>query len=186
MAEQKQGYIYIYYGDGKGKTSHLNGMTIRALGNGWRVCYLRFLKNRPTGELKFFEQITKIEPYNKNLKIYDFYHSSDKFFWEMNEQEKNNLQNEINEGIEKFREITQKDEVDLIVVDEILGCIHNKQLSEAVLIDILKNKKPHIAIALSGHNLSDKLKEVADLVSQVKLQKHYFYKGAEAQQGIEY
>ena len=104
----------------------------------------------------------------------------------MNEQEKSNLQNEIDEGIEKLREITQKDEVDLIVVDEILGCIHNKQLSEEVLIDLLKNKKPHISIALSGHNLSDKLKEVADLVSQVKLQKHYFYQGAKAQQGIEY
>ncbi|CAI2177477.1 405_t:CDS:2 [Funneliformis geosporum] len=113
---EKQGYIYIYYGDGKGKTSHLNGMTIRAL--------------------------------------------------EMNDQEKSNLQKEINEGIAKFQEITQKDDVDLIVVDEILGCIHNKQLSEEVLINILKNKKPHIAIALSGHNLSDKLKEVADLVSQ--------------------
>jgi ATP:corrinoid adenosyltransferase len=39
---------------------------------------------------------------------------------------------------------------------------------------------------MSGHNLSEKLKEVADLVSQVKLEKHYFYKGAKAQQGIEY
>ncbi|CAI2162027.1 2936_t:CDS:2 [Funneliformis geosporum] len=105
---------------------------------------------------------------------------------EMNDQEKSNLQKEINEGVAKFQEITQKDEVDLIVVDEILGCIHNKQLSEEVLINILKNKKPHIAIALSGHNLSDKLKEVADLVSQVKLQKHYFYKGGKARQGIEY
>jgi cob(I)alamin adenosyltransferase len=104
----------------------------------------------------------------------------------MNDQEKSRLQDEINEGVSKFQEITQKDEVDLIVVDEILGCIHNKQLSEEVLINILKNKKPHIAIALSGHNLSDKLKEVADLVSQVKLQKHYFYKGGKARQGIEY
>jgi cob(I)alamin adenosyltransferase len=51
----------------------------------------------------------------------------------MDDQEKSVLQNEINEGIDKFREITQKDEVDLIVVDEILGCIHNKQLSEEVL-----------------------------------------------------
>src|SRR3954447_2719305 len=104
----------------------------------------------------------------------------------MNEQEKSNLQKEIDEGIDKFREITQREDVDLIVVDEILGCIHNKQLSEEVLIDILKNKKPHIEIALSGHNLSDKLKSVADLVSQIKLQKHYFYKGGKARQGIEY
>jgi len=104
----------------------------------------------------------------------------------MNDQEKNNLQKEINAGIDKLRVITQKEDVDLIVVDEILGCIHNKQLSEEVLIEILKNKKTHIEIALSGHNLSDKLKEAADLVSQVKLQKHYFYKGVKARQGIEY
>ncbi|CAG8669633.1 4709_t:CDS:2, partial [Ambispora leptoticha] len=49
-----------------------------------------------------------------------------------------------------------------------------------------KDKKSHIDIAPSGHNLSDKLREVADLVSRVKPEKHYFYKKAKARQGIEY
>ena len=191
MAQRKKlGYVYSFYGDGKGKTSHLNGMVIRALGNGWKVCYLRFLKNRPTGELKFFEQIIKTEPYIKKLEIYDFYRSSDKFTWEMNEAEKEILQNEINQGFAKFREITQRDDVDLIVVDEVLDCIYNKyllkEIPEEVLIDILKNKKTQIEVALSGHNMSDKLKKVVDVISWVNLEKHYFYKGVNARKGIEY
>ena len=191
MLEKKQkSYVYIFYGDGKGKTSHLNGMVVRALGNGWKVCYLRFLKNRPTGELKFFEQITQTEPYSKKLEIYDFYRSSTKFSWEMDEAEKKVLQNEISEGFDKFREITQRDDIDLIVADEVLDCIYNKyllkEIPEKTLIDILKNKKPHVDIALSGHNLSDSLREVVDVISWVKLEKHYFYKGVKGREGIEY
>ncbi|WP_246534674.1 cob(I)yrinic acid a,c-diamide adenosyltransferase [Spiroplasma endosymbiont of 'Nebria riversi'] len=70
---QEQGYLHIYCGEGKGKTSILNGMTIRALENDWNVVYFLFLKNRPTGELIFFEKHT-------NLTILDFYHSSKKIF----------------------------------------------------------------------------------------------------------
>nr|CAG8443285.1 13406_t:CDS:1 [Entrophospora candida] len=108
----------------------------------------------------------------------------------MNETEKKVLQKEINEGFDKFREITQRDDVDLIVVDEVLDCIYNKYLfkevPEEILINILKNKKPHVDIALSGHNLSDSLREVVDVISWVKLEKHYFYKGVKGREGIEY
>src|SRR5436190_23608590 len=108
----------------------------------------------------------------------------------MNDAEKKVLQNEINEGFDKFREITQRDDVDLIVVDEVLDCVYNKYLlkevSEETLINILKNKKPHVYIALSGHNLSDRLREVVDVISRVKLEKHYFYEGVKARKGIEY
>jgi cob(I)alamin adenosyltransferase len=108
----------------------------------------------------------------------------------MNEAEKKILQNEINEGFDKFREITQRDDVDLIVVDEVLDCVYNKyllkEIPEETLISILKNRKSHVDIALSGHNLSDKLKDVVDVISWVKLEKHYFYKGVKARKGIEY
>jgi cob(I)alamin adenosyltransferase len=108
----------------------------------------------------------------------------------MDEAEKKVLQNEISEGFDKFREITQRDDIDLIVADEVLDCIYNKyllkEIPEKALIDILKNKKPHVDIALSGHNLSDKLKEIVDVISYVKLEKHYFYKGVKARKGIEY
>lgn len=104
----------------------------------------------------------------------------------MDDQEKAILQLEINRGVEVLTQICQRDEVDLIVVDELLGCIHNKQLDEQTLIDIIKNRKTHIEIDFSGHNLSDNLKDACDLVSNVKLIKHYFYKGLSARKGIEY
>jgi cob(I)alamin adenosyltransferase len=68
-----KGYIHIYKGDGKGKTSILNGIAVRALGYGIRMKYLRFLKNRESGEILFFQKTTK------ELEIENFYHFSNKF-----------------------------------------------------------------------------------------------------------
>lgn len=56
----EKGYIHIYKGEGKGKTTILNGMVVRALGNNLKVSYLRFLKNRSSGEIAFFKSNNKI------------------------------------------------------------------------------------------------------------------------------
>lgn len=174
-----QGYVHIYKGEGKGKTSILNGMVIRALGNNLNVVYLRFLKNRPAGEIDFLKQNTKI-------KVESFYQFSQKFFWEMNEQEKKILKTETNYGFVRLQLLSQSDIVDVIVVDEILGCIQNNLIKEQDLIAILKNKKPHIEIALSGRYASFALEQCADLISEVKSIKHYFDQGQIAREGIDY
>ncbi|MDQ7982827.1 MAG: cob(I)yrinic acid a,c-diamide adenosyltransferase [Spiroplasma sp.] len=174
-----KGYIHIYKGEGRGKTSILNGMVVRALGNNLRVYYLRFLKNRPSGEIDFLQQTGR-------LVIKSFYQTSQKFFWEMNEQEKNTLKLETNQGLKYLEQLSQNDNVDLIVVDEILGCIQNNLIKEQDLITILKAKKPKIEIALSGRYASFALEQVADLVSEVNNKKHYFEKGQAARKGIDY
>ncbi|WP_342267161.1 cob(I)yrinic acid a,c-diamide adenosyltransferase [Spiroplasma endosymbiont of Villa modesta] len=164
----KKGYIHIYKGEGRGKTSILNGMVIRALGNNLNVSYLRFLKQ------------------NTKLKIESFYESSQKFFWEMDEEEKNKLKQETNYGLTRLKLLSQSDNTDLIVVDEILGCIQNNLIKEQDLIEILKNKKSHIEIALSGRYASFALEQCANLISEVKSIKHYFEKGQIAREGIDY
>ena len=73
MLMLEKGYIHIYKGEGRGKTSILNGMVVRALGNNLRVCYLRFLKNRFSGEIAILEKFEQIT-------IKNFYQSSQKFF----------------------------------------------------------------------------------------------------------
>lgn len=175
----KKGYVHIYKGEGKGKTSILNGMVIRALGNNLNVSYLRFLKNRPSGEIDFLKQNTK-------LNIECFYESSQKFFWEMNEQEKNKLKEETNYGLVRLQLLSQSDTIDVIVVDEILGCIQNNLIKEQALIEILKNKKLHIEIAISGRYASFALEQCADLISEVRSIKHYFEQGQIAREGIDY
>lgn len=68
----KKGYCHLYYGDGKGKTSILNGMVLRALGCDFNIKYYRFMKNWPTGELTTFKKL--------NVPIADYYFSGTKFF----------------------------------------------------------------------------------------------------------
>lgn len=175
----EKGYIHIYKGEGRGKTSILNGMVIRALGNDLRVYYLRFLKNRPSGEIDFLKQTGKLE-------IKSFYQSSQKFFWEMNDKEKVELKTETKQGLEYLRKLTQQDNVDLIVIDEILGCIQNGLIEEQELIAILIARKSTIEIAISGRYVSANLEQIADLVSEINNKKHYFEKGQIARKGIDY
>ncbi|WP_425381020.1 cob(I)yrinic acid a,c-diamide adenosyltransferase [Spiroplasma endosymbiont of Polydrusus pterygomalis] len=175
----KKGYIHIYKGEGRGKTSILNGMVIRALGNNLNVSYLRFLKNYPSGEINFLKQNTK-------LQIESFYGFSQKFFWEMNELEKNKLKEETNYGLTRLKILSQSDNIDVIIVDEILGCIQNNLIQEQELITILKNKKLHVEIALSGRYSSFTLEQYADLISEVRSVKHYFEQGQIAREGIDY
>lgn len=174
----KKDYVHIYKGEGRGKTSILNSMVIRTLGNNLNVSYLRFLKNRPSGEINFLKQ-------NPKLQIESFYEFSQKFFWEMNEQEKHKLKEETNYGLARLKILSQSANIDVIIVDEILGCIQNNLIKEQDLIAILKNKKVHVEIALSGRYASFALEQCADLISEVKSVKHYFEQGQIAREGID-
>lgn len=183
----KKGYIHIYKGDGKGKTSILNGTTIRALGYGMNIKYLRFLKNRESGEILFFEK-------NTNLKIENFYHFSQQFIWDMNKQEEreiliNKFKEETRKGFERLKNLLKDENVDLIIVDEILGCIENQFINEDEIVEALQGKKEHIEVILSGREPKkgmSKLENIADLISEVSLKKHYFEKKVCARKGIEY
>ncbi len=179
--KQPQGYIHIYKGEGKGKTSILNGSIVRALGRDWHVKYIRFLKNTPSGELLFFQKY-----HIHNLEIINTYHFSIKFVWEMNDAEKNKFKEETQHGFEQMKVLLQDDTVDYVLADEILGAIENGFLDEQEVIASLKNKKPHIEVALSGRYCSDKLMAVADLVSEIIPNKHYFDKKVYAREGVEY
>ncbi|RHZ35385.1 cob(I)yrinic acid a,c-diamide adenosyltransferase [endosymbiont GvMRE of Glomus versiforme] len=184
----KKGYIHIYKGEGKGKTSILNGAVTRALGYPeMNIKYLRFLKNRESGEILFFEKST-------SLKVENFYHFSKQFIWEMNKQEDretliSQFKEETRKGFERLKNLLKDDNIDLIVVDEILGCIENQFISENEIVEALKEKKEHIEVILSGRepkNGMNKLEDIADLISEISLKKHYFEKKVYARKGIEY
>ncbi len=70
-------------------------MTIRAIGYQWKVKYLHFFKNRTSGEMLFFQKLA-----DPNLEVINYYSSSTKFFWEMDDQEKIVLRKEMRVGFE--------------------------------------------------------------------------------------
>lgn len=179
MIQQKnKGYIHIYYGEGKGKTSNLNGMVLRALGADKKIIYLRFLKNRETSENKVLKQL--------GIEVQNFYKFSKKFFWEMNEQEKQIFKQETLNGYKVFQESLQNPDLDFIFVDEILGAIENGFIDKTTLVNDLKKRLKHQEVLLSGRYSYEELNDISDLISEIKSEKHYFNKKVEPRFGVEY
>ncbi len=171
--------VHIYYGFGKGKTSILNGSAIRALGANFNVKYIRFLKNRPTSENKILHKL--------GIEVENFHEHNPKFIWEMNAAERVQLKLDTVIGINRFRELVQDQNVDMLLCDELSDCITNKLVSELEIINILKTNPNHKEILISGHNHHQKLHDFADLVSKVISEKHYFEtQKTVARKGVEF
>lgn len=171
------GYIHIYCGNGKGKTTTGMGLCSRAAGFGYRVLIYQFMKNNQTNERKVLEQIPNIT------------------FVDGLEQEKFSIQMTPEEKIERkayyesqFRKITEKAEregYDVLFCDELVYTIGAGLFDEEILLDYLKRKPEHLEMILTGQNPSEKLMELADYVSEVQKIKHPFDKGLPARNGIE-
>jgi cob(I)alamin adenosyltransferase len=120
------------------------------------------------------------------IEIENHYHFSTKFIWEMNDEERATFKAETRAGFAKFAAALKSGQYDLVLADEILGTVENQFITEAELIDALKNKAPHVEVALSGRKLFPALEKVANLISEVNPVKHYFDEGTNARLGIEY
>ena len=178
----EKGYVHIYYGDGKGKTSILNGSAIRAAMQGLNVEYLRFFKNIKSGEYLFFSNNDS----KLKIKFSSFYHFSSKFIWEMNPDEIQKFKKETLEGIKYFEKIIKNKNIDLVLADELLDAIINKFITDEELAKMLMNKSENVEVMLSGHILPKKCSEISDLITTLKKSKHYFDKGLNARKGIEF
>lgn len=173
-----KGYIQIYTGNGKGKTTCAVGQGIRACGCGFKVLMIQFLKSWHTGEIDIV----------KNIDKFDFMRigSPRDFTWNLTEDEKTNLKSEITNKFKGLTEIFKENKYDMIILDEVLGTINDKFLSEEDVIDFLHKKPETVEVILTGRNASDNLINEADLVTEMKEVKHYFAKEVEARRGIEF
>ncbi|MEG1710551.1 MAG: cob(I)yrinic acid a,c-diamide adenosyltransferase [Clostridia bacterium] len=178
MKQLDKGLIHIYTGDGKGKTTAALGLAMRAAGSGLKVYMLQFLKSYGCGEHIAAQNILnlKIETVTDNVK----------FVFNMTNEEKlfNKEQNE-----KKFEQAIiqcKSGNIDLMIFDEIIGCINMKQLDEQKVLDFLKTKPQSLEIVMTGRDPSTQLMEYADYITEMKKIKHPFDKGANARKGIEF
>ncbi|CCC58120.1 MULTISPECIES: cob(I)yrinic acid a,c-diamide adenosyltransferase [Caloramator] len=179
MGKLTKGCIQVYTGDGKGKTTAAIGQGVRAAGNELRVYMVQFLKGSETGELKSIE---KLDPY---FKIFRF-EKKRGFFWTLSDEEKAELKKEIEEAFEFCKKVLKNKECDVLILDEIMGVLHNKLLSVEEVVEFLKSKPEDMEIILTGRNVPKEIMEIADLVTEMKEIKHYFEKGVPARKGIEF
>lgn len=175
----EKGLIQVYTGDGKGKTTAAVGQGIRALGRGNTVYMVQFLKSQDTGELF---TLKKLEP---GFKVFRF-EKKRGFIWNLSEEEKRELKEEIREAFDFVKMTLKSNECDLLILDEIMAVMSNKLLDVSDVISVLKNKPSKVEIILTGRDAPKDILDLADYVSEVVLRKHPFEKGVGAREGIEY
>ncbi len=177
----KHGYIQVYTGDGKGKTTASLGLAMRALGRCWKVLIIMFMKGGDDyGELNSFRNLSP--EIARNLTIIQA--GSDKIVYQNNKTE--NDENIVKEGWELAKKAIKNDEYNLIILDEANIAIDMGFIDLNEMIEILKSKPEDMEIVLTGRNARQEIIDIAHLVSEIKPVKHYWDTGIVARKGIEY
>lgn len=179
--KKNQGYVQVYTGNGKGKTTAAMGLSLRALGQGKKVNITMFTKGGDNyGEIKAFN---KLQPdIRKNLTINQA--GLDRIVYTSNETEED--KKIMQKGWEKAKKVIQNGEADVVVLDEINIALDLNMIDEKDVIETIKNKPKNVEIVMTGRNAHKSVIDVADLVSEIKEVKHYYNKGVMAREGIEY
>ena len=170
--------LHIYYGNGKGKTTAAVGLIVRASGAGMKTAFFQFLKNGSSSEISVLKLIDNIEVYCCE--------KCKKFTFEMNEHELNDVISEHNTMLNKAANLIKNDDIQLLVLDEFLD-VYNKKLIDIDQADDFINSLPSkVEVVMTGRIPSDKLRETADYLTEMKAVKHPYAKGTQARKGIEY
>ncbi len=184
------GLVHIYTGDGKGKTTASLGLALRALGCGYRVYMIQFLKSGHTGELAAMEKWKgnfTIEQFGSDAirerqqKLQQFTENVDKFTFQPDEIERESSRM----GLEKASSILNSGEYEMLILDEI-NCVLDKGLLTFDEVTQLIEKRGATELILTGRDVPKELYEHADYVSVISREKHPWEKGIKARRGVEY
>ena len=180
------GKIQVYTGEGKGKTTASIGLIVRALGAGLRVCFIQFDKGSAAEDFYSERKILR-ELKGLDLKV------TGKLRMMPNGQFRfNNTPPDFEEaqkGLKFALEAVGSGKYDMVVCDEILSCVLTQLLSEKDVLGLLdeyeKQNRP-CELVLTGRSLSSAISTRVDLVTEMKMVKHYFNQGLKARKGIEF
>lgn len=176
MKTGQKGYIQIYTGSGKGKTTAALGLALRAAGYRMKTYIAQFLKGQKYGELdsirKFVPLIT-IEQFGRDAFIH------------IKEETKEQDVEKAQKGLKACFDAMLSGKYQIIILDEINVALHFNLLQEEEVHRFLDQKPPHIEVILTGRYAPQSLVDRADLVTEMKEIKHYYSKGIKARIGIE-
>ena len=169
-----KGYVQVYTGNGKGKTTASLGLIVRALGNDMKVYMGQFMKGQKYGELKTLERLgVLVERFGTENCIISPEHVTDLD------------RAKAREGYKKVEEILLSKKYDLIVLDEICVSTYFNLITPEEILHLIDIKPAETELILTGRNAPEKVIERADLVTEMKEIKHYYNQGVVARDGIE-
>jgi cob(I)alamin adenosyltransferase len=171
----EKGYIHVYTGNGKGKTTSAIGLGLRAAGAGFKVHMLQFMKGRKYSEL---ESIEKIENFTFSQ------HGRDEF---VNKENPDEIDiNLARAGISYAKELINSEKFDMIILDEINVAIDFNLIDFNEIVKLAKNKPEKLELIFTGRFAHVEIQRIADYVTEMLEIKHPYQQGVEARKGIDF
>ena len=172
----ERGYLQVYTGNGKGKTTAMIGLTVRAVGANLKVFIGQFMKDDEYNEIKAlrarFPEVT-IEQYG----------SGKGFVRDRKANEHDKITGK--QGYKRVLEALTSSLYDVVILDEINVALFLGIISLEEVLYLMDNKPKNVELILTGRYAAKEIIEQADLVTEMKDIKHYYEKGVVARDGIE-
>ncbi len=171
-----KGYVQVYTGNCKGKTTAALGLAFRAMGHGLRTYIGQFMKGQHYGELESAKKVRPhivIEQYGK------------KGFTHVQDPPDEDDVRMAKEGLARARAAMLSGEYDIVVFDEITTAHHFRLITVGEMLDIIASKPDGVEVVFTGRYAPEEVIGAADLVTEMKEVKHYYEKGVSARKGIE-
>jgi cob(I)alamin adenosyltransferase len=172
----RKGYVQVYTGNCKGKTTAALGLAFRAMGRGLKTYIGQFMKGRLYGEL---EAAKKVEPF-----IIIEQYGKKGFMHVKNPPQQKDI-DMAQKGLEKARQAMLKGGYNIVVMDEVITANYFNLVSLTDILDLINNKPEDIELVLTGRYAPRELIDAADLVTEMVEIKHYYQQGVAARDGIE-
>lgn len=169
-----KGYIQVYTGNGKGKTTAAFGQALRAAGAGLQVFIGQFVKGMN------YNEITAINKH-KNITVKQYGLGC----FIVDEPTTNDIV-AAKKGLEEMQKIIQNGDHDVIIMDEVNIALFYKLFEIDRVVELMQSKPDHVELILTGRYAPQLIIDKADLVSEMKEIKHYYQDGIEAREGIEF
>lgn len=176
MNKLDQGFVQIYTGNGKGKSTAAIGQAVRAAGFGLKTYIAQFMKEYPYNELISLKHLSEW------ITIEQF--GGDEFVYKKELPGKEEL-DKAKRGLQTAIDKMLSGEYDLIILDEAIVAIYFKLIGTKNLVEVIKSKPENVELILTGRYCPQELIELADLVTEMKEVKHYYQKGIISRKGIE-
>jgi len=181
--KRRHGLIMVVTGDGKGKTTSALGLAFRALGNGFRVFIVQYIKGKwKTGEKKLADLLrAHADQLRLDVEIRPM---GDGFTWITQNREQDIATTRAIWDVSK--QAIASNRYDLVILDEINVVMKHGYLDPQEVVAFLKNKDPALHVVLTGRGAPPEICALADTVSEIAAVKHHYKAGVKAQQGIEF
>jgi cob(I)alamin adenosyltransferase len=169
-----KGYVHIYTGNGKGKTTAALGLSLRAAGAGLKVLIVQFLKKGDYSEIRALERFSDritVEQYGMGRFVRGKPSEEDIAAGR--------------HGLDRIRKALSDRLYDLVVIEEgnvAAGC---GLFPVEALLEIIRNRPESVELVITGRGADPRIIEAADLVTEMTEVKHYFKRGVRARTGIE-